>query len=265
MSATLLADTNGAKCYHADWRALLSVVLECDTLIVDAPYSERTHAGHDGAVTDNGLRDVGACKGYEKFDRRALSYSAWTAADVSAFVGAWSPVVSGWMVSITDDVLAHDWQRAMAAAGRYAFAPLPFVAPGSRVRLTGDGPSNWSTWIVVGRPRTKAMAKWGTLPGAYVLPPGCSERMPVVGGKPTWLLRELIKDYSREGDLVVDPCCGGGSSLVAALREGRRAIGGDVNADHAGMAAAWIQEPWAKSHDKAAHQPSLFAATGQAT
>ncbi len=259
---TPLADTGVASVYHATWRELLDVVPACDALIVDAPYSAKTHSGHDGGTAQaNGLRDVGECKGFAQFERRALSYPAWTPTDVSEFVTAWSPRISGWMVSITDDVLAHDWQRAMDAAGRYAFAPLPFVAPGSRVRLTGDGPSNWSTWIVVARPRTKAMARWGTLDGAYVLPHGYAERMPVVGGKPTWLTRALVRDYSRPGALVVDPCCGGGSLLVGAIREGRRAIGGDANEEHAKMAADWIQEAWAKSPDKAAQQPSLFGAT----
>lgn len=242
---TLLADTNGAQVFHCDWRALLDVVPACDALIVDAPYSERTHAGHDAAVaalkpyqrTDGSWRDASQ---QPHVERQALTYAAWTAADVCHFVSAWSSRVGGWLVSITDDVLAPTWREAMAAAGRYAFAPLPFVAPGSRVRLAGDGPSCWTTWVVVSRPRTKAMATWGTLPGAYVLPRGWSEKgreSEVVGGKPTWLMERLCEDYSRPGDLVVDPCCGAGTTLLGAIRTGRRAIGGDALREHAEIAA----------------------------
>jgi DNA modification methylase len=45
-------------------------------------------------------------------------------------------------------------------------------------------------------------------------------------------MRALVRDYSRPGDLVVDPCAGGGTTLAAALLEGRRACGAEVNPHH---------------------------------
>ena len=120
--------------------------------------------------------------------------------------------------TLTDDTLAPVWRAAYERVGRYAFAMIPYVAPGSRVRLAGDGPSSWTCWIMVSRPRRDPYATWGTLPGAYVLPPGQGGALPVVGGKPLWLMEQLVRDYSREGDLVCDPCCSAGTTLVAALR-----------------------------------------------
>lgn len=230
---TLLADTNGAQVHHCAWDAL--PVEECDTLITDCPYSAKTQGGHDVGVVD--------------LDRRSLSYPPWTPDDVRRFVEAWHPRVKGWIVSVTDDQLAPAWSAALEAAGRYCFAWLPYVAPGSRVRLLGDGPSAWTCWIVVARPRTREMAKWGTLPGAYLLPPGQAHSMPVVGGKPIWLGAALVRDYSRPGDLIVDPCCGAGTFGVAAIREGRRAIMGDLTREHADLAARWIANPWKPAPD----------------
>ena len=149
----------------------------------------------------------------------------------------------GWFVSITDHVLVRAWESYLAFSGRYVFAPVPYVAPGSRIRLSGDGPSSWTCWIVVARPRNREFASWGTLPGAYVLPGGHGGNLPVVGGKPMWLMQRLVEDYSRPGDLVCDPCCGAGTTLVAALRSGRRAIGGDVMPEHAEMARIWTANP----------------------
>lgn len=215
--------------YHADWRALLGVVPECDAVIVDAPYSERTHGGqHKGLCEDM---------------RRDMNYAAWSAEDVAAFVSYWALRCSGWFVTITDHVLAPAWERELAAFGLYVFSPLAFVAPGSRVRISGDGPAQWSTQIVVARQRSRSMATWGALPGAYVLPPGHAERMAVVGGKPLWLMERLVEDYTRPGALVVDPCCGAGTTLVAAQRTGRRAIGGDAMREHAEIAAKRISRP----------------------
>src|SRR5690606_34553635 len=133
-----------------------------------------------------------------------------------------------------------------------------------RVRLLGDGPSTWTCWIVVARPRSVEFARWGTLPGAYVLPPGHAERMPVVGGKPLWLMERLVEDYSRPGDLVCDPCCGAGTTLEAALRTGRLAVGGDAMREHAELAAARVSRPVQRPLLGAAEAPraeqrSLFA------
>lgn len=248
-----------AAVHNLSWRDLLARVPECDALIVDAPYSERTHAGHDdgkGWARTDGKGWDPAC------ERRKINYGAWSVADVSAFVEAWHPRTRGWIVTITDHVLAPVWADELDSEGRYVFAPMPFVAPGSRVRLTGDGPSSWTCWIVVARPRSREFASWGTLPGAYVLPEGQGGRLPVVGGKPLWLMERLVEHYSRSGDLVCDPCCGAGTTLVAALRQGRRAIGGDISAEHADLARQWTANPHLSApngrREDDRRQPSLF-------
>ena len=49
--------------------------------------------------------------------------------------------------------------------------------------------------------------------------------------KPVEMLRELVMTHSNEGDLVVDPYCGSGSTLVAAAELGRRYAGCDADPD----------------------------------
>lgn len=223
--------------HHCDWRDLARRVREgvgqVDALIVDAPYSERTHKGHDAGAASanrgrkaNGVRDTGK-------PRRSIEYAPWTDDEVCAFVDTWSPLVRGWMVSITDDVLSPSWRGAYEANGRLGFAPLPLVESGGTVRLTGDGPTSCTTWVCVGRPRTKEMAKWGTLPGYYV---SASERKLVVGGKTLASMLALVRDYTRIGDVVVDPCCGGGTTMAAAEILRRGWIGGDADQATASLA-----------------------------
>lgn len=212
------------------WQEALADVEHVDAVIVDAPYSARTHGGHD--------RQVRRC--IEKGDRlgmRELAYTALGEQDVRAFVEAWSPRCRGWFVTITDHVLAPVWAAALEDAGRYVFAPLPWVAPGSRVRLVGDGPSCWTCWIVVARPRTREFATWGTLPGAYVIN---ADRGAHIGGKPIALMEALVRDYTRPGDLVCDPCAGYGTTLAAAARNGRRAVGAELDPETHAQALAYL-------------------------
>lgn len=55
--------------------------------------------------------------------------------------------------------------------------------------------------------------------------------------KPVLLLRQLIESSSVIGELVLDPCCGVGSTLVAARLEGRHAIGIELEERYCEIAA----------------------------
>ena len=194
---------------HLDLAAALTAAGQrVDLMCVDLPYSARTHVGHDdGAVDANRGADYRSRVANPTGGtgvRRSINYAAWSADDVAEFVTTWVPLNRGWWVSITDHVLAPEWEFALESAGLYVFAPLPLYSPGSRVRLSGDGPSSWTCWIVVARPKTREFFQWGTLPGGYSCAP---ERMPVVGGKPLAVMREIVADYSRPGDVCCDPAC----------------------------------------------------------
>lgn len=220
----------------------------CDALILDAPYSDRTHSGH-GTEERWG---TGVPPGYDASERREIGYRPWTEADVDACVGFWADRCAGWMVSITDHVLAPAWAAAIAGTGRTVFAPLPFLSPGSRVRLAGDGPSSWTVWIIVGRPKAEKYLRWGTLPGGYHGP--SPREGGVVGGKPEWLMRAIVSDYSRPGDTVCDPCAGGATTLIAASGLGRHAIGAEMDPETFAKAQARIKR--GVQHDLFAGAPN---------
>ena len=49
--------------------------------------------------------------------------------------------------------------------------------------------------------------------------------------KPVPLLEELIRIFTDENDVVIDPCAGSGSTLRAAAQIGRRAYGFEIKKD----------------------------------
>lgn len=204
-----------------DWRDVLADV-ECDALICDPPFGLRTHAGHDNGVRI--AREYVSGSGTPTH-RRALDYGAWTADDVSEFVQHWSPRTRGWFCAFSCSNLFPAWQAALEDTGRYAFAPVVCIIRAMGVRLSGDGPSSWTVYLNVARPRRAPYSRWGARNGAYVV-----DRAPAyIGGKPLELMAAIIRDYTRPGDLVCDPCAGMVTTGIAALAARRRFVGAEVD------------------------------------
>lgn len=211
------ASGEGWELRQGRWQDELADV-EVDAIVCDPPYGARTHDASTELKRDQ----------YSVENLRP-SYNGWRVQDVHEFVASWSPRCSGWMVALTSHDLIPHWEEAHQEAGRYCFAPVPCVMRGMSVRLAGDGPSSWTVYAIVSRPREVEFSRWGTLDGAYHGPRGSE-----AGGgrgKPDWLMSALIRDYTRPGDLVCDPFAGWGSTLAAAVANGRRAIGSEMDAD----------------------------------
>lgn len=49
--------------------------------------------------------------------------------------------------------------------------------------------------------------------------------------KPVPLLEQLIEIFTDKGDVIIDPCAGSGSTLLAAMQTGRKAYGFEIKKD----------------------------------
>lgn len=58
--------------------------------------------------------------------------------------------------------------------------------------------------------------------------------------KPVRLLEHLISIFTDEGDVVIDPCAGSGSTLIAAHNIGRRGYGFEIKKEFFHAASEWI-------------------------
>jgi hypothetical protein len=198
------------------WEDVLADVT-CDALITDPPYGARTHESAPGKRSD-GYSAEGSTPGYD----------AWTPADVAAFVSSWSPRVRGWMLALTSHDLIPAWENAYSSVDRQFFAPVACVMNGSTFRQLADGPSSWTVYAMVARPRGKEWVGSGGLPGAYTGP-----RSVEAGGgrgKPAWLVSAFVRDYSKPGDLIADPLAGWGGTAAAATGAGRSFVGAECDA-----------------------------------
>ena len=60
--------------------------------------------------------------------------------------------------------------------------------------------------------------------------------------KPVFLLQKLIEIFTDEGDVVIDPVAGSGSTIVSAIRLNRKAFGFEIKKEFYDKAKNWIED-----------------------
>lgn len=188
-----------------------------DCLIADAPFSKRTHNGHN-----DGEENVRSATGQPT--RTAIHYKPFTAAKVKELVCAAHDMARGWLCFFCDHPLIPAYEKTMQHCGRIAFAPLPVIV--KQFRNLGDGPASWATYLMVSRPRSQEWRAWRSLPGGYFA--GKSGK-PFAGAKSLDLMREIVCDYTNQGMTICDTHAGTGTTLEAGILEGCNVIGSEVD------------------------------------
>jgi site-specific DNA-methyltransferase (adenine-specific) len=67
--------------------------------------------------------------------------------------------------------------------------------------------------------------------------------------KPLKLLTKLIEIFTDEGDVVIDPCAGSGSTLIAGKKLKRKCFGFEIKKDFHKSASNWIDQEYQKLSD----------------
>jgi site-specific DNA-methyltransferase (adenine-specific) len=210
----------GWELRYGRWQLVLGDVDQCDALITDPPYSERTVRGQRSNRTKKWLGGP----------LSRIRYSSVDQGDITLFVMHWAPRTRRWFVMFGDHLTVRWALDALDALGWYTFPPVPWAKTDAAPRIAADGPSPGSEQIAIGRPVRKMVKPELRHRKGFYHGPGRPGRVPgLVGAKPVWLLEKLIADYSEPGDLVVDPFAGGGSSLLAARSLGRRIVGAECH------------------------------------
>jgi site-specific DNA-methyltransferase (adenine-specific) len=199
-------------------------VAEVDAVITDPPYLDACAAERNG---------TGAWKGqHSKRGEWVMGYDGATVDSLRALAQWTAETASGWIVVFNDFSGTACLRSEFRQHGRITPEPIAWVKPISMTPTRGNThlPRKGTEFITMAR-RPGFTCSDRQLPGSYVSAPGVSldDRSPVTGGKPLGLMRAIVRDYTRPGDLVCDPCAGGGTTLLAAVTEGRRAIGAEMN------------------------------------
>lgn len=221
-----------ATLYLADAFDILPSLGEVDCIITDPPYGPKTHAR---ALT----LKAGSLSPLVDFD-------SITEEQFIAFCTHAVQLAKRWVI------LSSEW-RYVAALER---AGLPLVRFGiwhkidSAPSFHGDRPaSGWEAIAILHREGKK---RWNG--GGHHAVWVCNvERGEHPTQKPLPLLLDWVKKFTDEGETVLDPFMGSGTTAVACLKLGRKFIGIEKREDYFNTARARIE---------AAHaQRDLFAPT----
>ena len=137
------------------------------------------------------------------------------------------------------------WQKARAAGGSCAW--------GSWQSAKNPTLRDVHEYIVVGskesfrreRPGTDTISRDEFLAATmslWEMPPESARRVGHPAPFPVELPRRLIELYTFEGDLVLDPFIGVGTTAVAAVETGRHYVGYEINAEYLDLAERRISE-----------------------
>lgn len=208
-----------------------------DAVVTDPPYSSAYQAKWGTATRKDGVK-MDASLSFEGVDRL-----------LEALPAAIAEKCSGWGIFFTNIEGVHAWLENLSK-----WKPdnvLAWVKPDCTPRLNGEGPARGfepavTCWFGLGR------RKWnsGGKRGVYTHNVNTSRYGGHPTEKPASLMMELLSDFTKENETILDPFMGSGTTLVACQRMGRQGTGIELDPEYFDIAC--------KRVDEATRQPDMF-------
>lgn len=212
-------EESGVVIYHGDNKEIVPSLSGIDVVLTDPPYGAKTHKGA------RSMKDLG---------KSQIDFAPLTDDD---FVDMCSGLVS---LSKRWVVMTCEWRHAVRLEELGLLVRLGvWIKPNGAPQFTGDRPgTGWEAVAVLHRPGKK---KWNG-GGHHAV-----WNFPTVRGqhpteKPIKLIQKWVHDFSDEGETILDPFMGSGTTLVAARSLGRKAIGIELEERYCEIAAKKLQQ-----------------------
>lgn len=207
-----------------------------DHVITDPPYSPSVHAQSRRGLTDYKERKGAAAR---EARTRDLGFDGMTPELMLSTCQGMAHCVRRWALVFCDVELAQVWRFVGEASGLEYVRTLFWAKLGATPQLTGDRPASHVEAIMCfhqRKPDGKPMRKrWnGAGKGNVYRIPICLNRGHQevrfhTTQKPLALMLALVRDFTQDGESILDPFAGSGTTVAAAKRLGRVAEGWDID------------------------------------
>lgn len=203
--------------YHGDCQEIMQSLKEqsANAVITDPPYTERTHGkARSKRHKENGkhLLNIGVS-----------AFSSITDEDLRLIMSECGRVSQGWVIATLDYKHAVEFDIDPPKGLKCQRIGV-WVKTNPTPQITGDRPAQgWESIAYLHR--AKGRSKWngGGVHGNYITPIAPPEGHPTA--KPLPILQDMVRKFTKPGDVILDPFAGSGTTLRAAVDEGRKAIG----------------------------------------
>lgn len=228
-------DEDGITIYCGDCRDVLPDLALSQTIVIaDPPYDEQTHAGARSLELESRRRASDGRRGIAAVGVIAIDFAP---ADVTFTSALWN-YAARWCVVFCSLEMLGEYRRLSGAAWvRGGFWHRPDGAP----QITGDRPGQPGEGLaILHRPGRK---RWNG-GGHHAFFEHCTVKRDRVHPtqKPESLMRELVNLFSEPDETIFDPFIGSGTTLVAAKRLGRKAIGIELEEKYCAIAVERLRQ-----------------------
>ena len=221
-------------------QAMHSMDATINHVITDPPYEEEAHTKARRQLT--GGQDNGRARKVDVLPIDFEKMSEPLRKEVSFLIDELAP---GWSLVFCQVEAVHLWRDVMP--GKYKRTGI-WVKPDGAPQFTGDRPGMGYESIVI-HWHGKGKSKWNGGGKHGVFTHSKSDKGYGYGGlqnehptkKPITLMNELVSLFTSEGDVILDPFMGSGSTGVAAVSQGRKFIGIESNPKYFDIACERIE------------------------
>lgn len=230
LSLTPFYEDAAVKLYHGDCRFVLEYINSVDHVITDPPYSDYVHSkSRRGGATAPSLDGNGRAAPSSFSRVKEFGFDAMTS-DLRVFCGeAFGRLAYRWVLVFSDVESHKDWEIALTLGGLDYVRCGAWVKLGATPQFTGDRPATGFEAVTIahqrGRKRWNGGGHHAVWSHPIVLNRGGNDPRLHTTQKPESLMCELVSLFSDPGESILDPFAGSGTTLIAAKRLGRKAIG----------------------------------------
>jgi site-specific DNA-methyltransferase (adenine-specific) len=222
--------------YHGDCLDVLPLLDPVDHVITDPPYA---------ILVVNTSK--GASRGLGKAKRRNLGYNGVREEDRVVLSLMIAQLVRRWALVFCDAESLMLWRVSLEAGGLRHIRSGAWISPACTPQFSGDRPgTGWEACEIV---HAKGRCRWngGGNPAVWVINRpvnGTPEREAAQHPtpKPLALMSRIVADFTDQGETILDPFAGSGTTLVAAKLNGRKAIGIEKSEQYCAVAAKRLRE-----------------------
>jgi DNA modification methylase len=218
-------EQDGIAIYHGDCREVLPTLGQVDHVITDPPYSEHVHGKARAGARS--LTADGHAASY--FRTSELGFAAMDADTMRVVAEQCARLVRRWVLVFSDAELTFAWRSSLTDAGLDHCRTGAWVKLNATPQFTGDRPGVGYEAITIAHPKGRKRWSGGGTHAvwshAIEMNRGGNNPRLHTTQKPEPLMCELVHLFTDEGETILDPFMGSGTTLVAAKRLGRRAIG----------------------------------------